>query len=169
MGNSIEHTLWEAVQRNTSWIKKRCAQAEFHPQKREELFQDIMLKLIQSNSHFAFQEIDSADAWVKRIASNTALTHQRDESRKLKADGLEDYEQTRGHEENKDNRVEINEIIKFMNDTFSPRDQEIMNLAIIREEYKMIGKIVGMKEGSIANKVSELKEVIEKHFYRGKK
>jgi len=75
MGSSIECILWEAMQRNTSWIKKRCAQAEFHPQKREELFQDIMLKLVQSNSHFSSQEIDSPDAWVKRIASNTALTY----------------------------------------------------------------------------------------------
>jgi len=33
MGSLIEYILWEAIQRNTGWIKKRCAQAELHPQK----------------------------------------------------------------------------------------------------------------------------------------
>lgn len=167
MESSINRVLWEAIQRNTSWITRRCAQSEFHPQKREELFQDVMLKLVASNDHFLKKEDVNADAWVKTITSNTAVSYQGKQKNTIKAEIIEDYDSIEGHQDRKQNIVDMKAIIKFIRAEFNQIDQEIMDLVLMKEEYENIAEIVGMTKGSVANKVSKLKMRIREHFFRG--
>lgn len=164
MTASLDPTLWEAIKKNTPWIRLRCSQAEFDKDKLDELVQDVMVRLIQSNTNFMATDIKSPDAWVKRITTNTAKSYQRDQSKKIKATNAGADPNYFSGPDNSEHSFNMGQVLEYVRENFSDIDQEIMQLVLMREEHKSIAEIVGLSPSNVANKASELKAKIKNHF-----
>ncbi|MBI2521204.1 MAG: sigma-70 family RNA polymerase sigma factor [Bdellovibrio sp.] len=167
MGNSIDPQLLEAIQRNKNFIRRLCSLSEFVRERSKELLQEVMLNLVQSNASFRGKKIESTDAWVKRVAMNTAATWRRDEANEIKTEDIELHTNTISTPCQGENYTEMCLMIRYMLREFSARECLIMKMHIIGETHQEIGEVVGMTPASVANMVVELKKRINEYGNRG--
>tara|TARA_R110002072_G_scaffold534_8_gene4305 strand:- start:56836 stop:57345 length:510 start_codon:yes stop_codon:yes gene_type:complete len=166
MASELDPRLLEAIEKNSSWIEKRCRFSEFIPSRCEELVQDTMYELIKSNESFVKNDVISPKAWVKRVVSNTLLTYSRNEAFKIKEESFEHLEKAQ-YDSKLDTPIEVQEAFSFLKKNSSARDQEIMHLHFMGEPHKEIATIVGMKSTSVTNTISKLNSKISEHLNRG--
>ncbi len=166
MGSSAEQRLLDAIERNKVWIEKKCKFSENDPVKRQDLYQDIMVQLHLSKDSFAQKDIDSSDAWVKRVASNATAKYIRNELKhKYRPLGkISDPIDTHAREQA---RIELKDIIDYVNYEFSSRDREIFHSMMMKDKHSEIAIIVGMTPESVTNRISFLRDRLKKHFNRG--
>ncbi|RZF21159.1 sigma-70 family RNA polymerase sigma factor [Halobacteriovorax vibrionivorans] len=163
----VHEDLTKAMIENSRWISYRCYNSEYDPEKRRDLHQSIMLKVLATNDRFWNNEIRSPNGWVKTVVSRAISTYRREEASIPDFDEFnEDTHLIKNKHVDNEDKYLIKSVQKFMFDNFSTRDQEIMNLVLLREEYEKIGDIVGMKSTSIANTVSKLRKEVQK-FLKG--
>jgi RNA polymerase sigma factor (sigma-70 family) len=164
MGSSIDTVIWEALQRQMGWIKQRCEKKEFNLQKCEELYQEVLVKVV---SESAKMEVKNPDAWIKAVAYNQIADYQKSEaSKSIPEDYRKQNERKRGIDITS-TQGEVDVILDYMKENFSKRDQIIMDLCFSGEAHKEISEIVGMQVKSLTNTISKLKKQLNEFINRG--
>jgi RNA polymerase sigma factor (sigma-70 family) len=167
--DQLNNNLLEALNRCRTWIHHRSRLAEFNESLAEELEQQLILEVIESNKSFIKLKIDSPDAWVKKIVTNVIATYVRNQvvHGKLNQKYADQQYMSTNEQVRPEDQTEVQIVLKFMRDHFSLRDQEIMHLYISKEDHKSIAEIIGMTPGSVANTISKLKQEIDDFLNRG--
>ena len=165
MANELDPRLIEAIDRNSKWILKRCRFSEFIQARCEELYQDTMIELIKSNERFKKNKVNSPDAWVKRVVSNTVSTYTQKEAKRVKEEIVDNFENVHCNE-NLSVPLETQDAFSYIKKNFSLRDQEIMHLHYMGEPHKEIAEIEGIKQASVTNTVSKLNGQISNYLNR---
>lgn len=71
----LHQELDKAIKRNLNWIKRKCRLREGNPEIRKELLNEVYYNLILSSKNFSQKDEVNADAWVKKVTTNTTADH----------------------------------------------------------------------------------------------
>ena len=168
MAQAKEQDLWDAIERNKSFILRQCHASEFDKQKIEDLYGEVICRIAESLKSFLKHESVNSDAWVKTVTANALSAYRYKQANKPEITNYENIdEQVQSAPAGQENRVLMRMISHYIKTTFSIRDQQIMELYFTRESHKNIAAIVQMEEKSVTNKISILKKQINEYINRG--
>ncbi len=167
MQEVLDDRLWQAIEKNMGWIKKRCSFDERHPQKCEDLVQEIMFHLVDSNSSFLKQKEIVPEAWVKRITINRIKAHQGKEINRAKLATFDEYYEENHPESRQAGANEAKQIVHALEGYLKAEEQEIFKLMILGESVKDIADIVGMTPGSVSNAKARITKKAQEYINRG--
>lgn len=167
----IHPELGSAIERNANWLKRRAKVAEANFHHNQDLMQDIVFNLHTSNKSFCKNTIDSADAWVKRVASNVCVSHIQQRIMDKKSSQFEAIERTGDLRTTVSCKAEyytdLMVALSYVNTTFRTVDREIMLLYLMKEDQQSISEIVGMKVESVRNRIGILKAQLNDYLNFG--
>jgi RNA polymerase sigma factor (sigma-70 family) len=164
---NINQSLLEAISRNEKWILTKCKFCELKPEKADELFQEIVLNLYTSNANFCKKEIESPDAWVKKIATNVTSTHINRAMMDKNSVSIEIHPITETVNCNAESKHDLGVAINYIKSEFKERDREMMFLYFLKESQSSIAEIIGMEVKSVTNRISILKKQLNDYLNRG--
>jgi RNA polymerase sigma factor (sigma-70 family) len=150
------------IQQNKKLIFKVCNAYCHDPEDREDLVQEVIIRLWQS-----FHKYDNQfklSTWMYRIAINTAISHYRASNKKQRVtisihDSLIDIAD--------ENNAELDENIEllyhFINQ-FNDLNKALMILYLDNNSHKDIAEILGISETNVATKINRLKLQLKQQF-----
>ncbi len=161
--------LDKAIRRNLKWIKRKCRLREENPEIRKELLNEVYYNLILSNKNFSQKDEVNADAWVKKVTTNTTADHVHKEVKynsplSEERNEIEMALENASGDSSTSVPLEIQEIFVYVNEIFSPKDREIISLHIMHESNAVIAEIMGLDERTIINKISLLKNELKEYL-----
>lgn len=131
----------------------------------EDLYQEMLIQLWQSFPRF--QQQSKLSTYIYRVVLNTALTHQRKQSRQLKAIPLEEQAfrvtdnsgglLTAAHEKEK----QINLLYQCINE-LKKEDRAIILLHLEGSSYEDMAEITGLSTSNIGVRLLRLKKRLQK-------
>ena len=135
------------------------------PQRQEECFDDVLLKIWQNISDFD-ESKNSFKNWAAAIARYRAIDYLRQYQRELTTVDIEDTVIAR-----EDHRIaamieqEISEEVEKMLDTLKPVDRELfMRLYVEEQSVEQVSRETGMKKEVIYNRLSRSKRKLRRQF-----
>ena len=138
---------------------------------REELCQDVFLKVHEKLGEFNFQS--KLSTWIATIAYRHAINHLR--KKKIEVSDIPEEESFTAHfvaldnPEEQVNDEETNKIVLTLIDQLPPQYKAVLTLYHLEEKnYQEIGEITGMPEGTVKNYLFRarqlLKEKVKKYL-----
>lgn len=146
--------LTAAIEENLKWIKKKCLISEWNGIKREELINDVLVNLYESNKYFIKQTDVTPIAWVKRITTNVTSKYVQDEMRENQFFDKETLNLDRQSQTSSQEIHDLRIVSEFIKKNFSIKDQEIMNLHLMQESHADIAEVMGLETATITNRIS---------------
>jgi RNA polymerase sigma factor (sigma-70 family) len=159
--------MLDAIKDNDGWIRYRCRLAEYNPSKCDELYQEALICLMMVRDDFDEESIINPIKWIKTVTGHTCSKHIRSEVRKNKSRGLDVARSDSQNLIKSEQKLELQAAINYMNKHFSDRDREMFSLYMLKETHKDIALILGMKAGSVANRILVLKEELNQFLNEG--
>lgn len=120
--------LTAAIEENFKWIRKKCLISEWDRVKREELINEVLYNLYDSNKYFIKQTDVTPIAWVKRITTNVTSKYVQDEMRENQFFDKESLDLDSQSQTSSQEVHDLRIVSEFIKKNFSIKDQEIMNL-----------------------------------------
>lgn len=164
---SLHPELEAAMNRNLRWIMIKCRVREENRFLREELYNDVLMNICDSNKNFIKHKEINPDAWVKKIATNVTGDYVRKEKNRNSIISKKKHEDTRSYKSNNEAKHDLQIIRDIIENEFCPRDKQIITLHMMHEPHASIAEIVGMETASVTNRISILKKQIMDHFNKG--
>lgn len=164
---SLHPDLEAAMNRNLKWIMIKCRHREENQFLREELYNDVLMNICESNKNFINHKDINADAWIKKIATNVTGSYVQKEINRNSILSKEKHVDRRSYKANNEAKHDLQIIHNIIAKEFSPRDQQIITLHMMHEPHASIAEIVGMETTSVTNRISILKKQIMDHFNKG--
>lgn len=121
---------------------------------REDLFQEIIYRVLKSYRHF--REQSTFSTWLYRVALNTAITY-----RKKKRPELYDAKPVLGEKDFNTEDKDLEEDIKLLYESISKLkkiDRAIILLYLDEYSYREIAEITGLTEKNISVKIHRIKK-----------
>ena len=156
--------LTAAIEENFKWIRKKCLISEWDRVKREELINEVLYNLYESNKYFIKQTDVTPIAWVKRVTTNVTSKYVQDEKRENQFFDKEALDLDRQSQTSSQEVHDLRIVSEFMKKNFSIKDQEIMNLHLMQESHADIAQIMGLETATITNRISILKKELNEKF-----
>jgi RNA polymerase sigma factor (sigma-70 family) len=171
MKTSSENDIYPLIQENNSWLKAYCAKKELNKDKQEDLYQAMLVKIIQEKEKIFDSKTKSSHAYLKTIAINVATDYQKSEIRfksSLNENYYEDLNNKALTQRNHHQAYhDLRKINQYMRKNFREVDRQIMDLYFMQEGHKEIGIIVGISPSSVTNRISILKKELNEFIKRG--
>lgn len=164
---SLHPDLEAAMNRNQRWIMFKCRDREENKFLCEELFNEVLMNICESNKNFIEHKEINADAWVKKVTTNVTGSYVKKEINRKSILSEEDHEHEGSSIHNNHARHDLRVLREIIEKEFNPRDKEIITLHMMHEPHASIAEIVGMETASITNRISILKKQIMDHFNKG--
>lgn len=164
---SIAPELLAAIERNQKWIKQKCKLSEKDASKCEDLEGEVYLNLVESNKHFITHAQINADAWIKKITTNTTSSYITEQVRE-KSVMEENVNNIEGdHESKAEVNHDLQRALDYIKTQMNQRDREIMSLYFMKESQSSIAEIIGLEVATITNKISLLKKELNEYLNKG--
>ncbi|MCF8222582.1 MAG: sigma-70 family RNA polymerase sigma factor [Bacteroidales bacterium] len=159
----MEHKYTQVIEENKKIIYKVCNLYCKSEIDKEDLFQEIVLRLWKGFS--SFEGKSKISTWIYRVSINTAITVNRLNERRPKLSSLEKHGFTIMNEiQESDHNEEITLLLKCIN-KLNDLEKAIIHLYLDEVSYQEIGAIVGISTSNVATKISrikiKLKDIIE--------
>jgi RNA polymerase sigma-70 factor (ECF subfamily) len=159
----MEHKYTQVIEENKKIIYKVCNLYCKSEIDKEDLFQEIVLRLWKGFS--SFEGKSKISTWIYRVSINTAITVNRLNERRPKLSSLEKHEFTIMNEiPESDHNEEITFLFTCIN-KLNDLEKAIIHLYLDEISYQEIGAIVGISTSNVATKISrikiKLKDIIE--------
>jgi len=155
----LEQQFIHLVNENQGIIHKACRLFCKRPEDREDLYQEILLKLWKG--YPSFRGDSKATTWMYRVAINTALTFQRKKripfDHNVDAESLPIADDSGTHTLEEDIRL-LYKAIGHLNKV----DRAITWLYLENNSYEEIGSIIGITVSHVGVKLVRIKEKLEK-------
>lgn len=164
---SLHPELEAAMNRNLKWIMIKCRDREENKFFREELYNDVLMNICESNKSFSNHNEINPDAWVKRIATNVTGSYVQKEINRNSILSKKQHEDKRSYKTNNEAKHDLQILRNIIEKEFNHRDKQIITLHMMHEPHASIAEIVGMETASVTNRVSILKKQIMDHFNKG--
>ncbi len=164
---SIAPELLAAIERNQKWIKQKCKLSEKDASKCEDLEGEVYLNLVESNKYFITHAQINADAWIKKITTNTTSSYITEQVRE-KSVITENIDNIEGdHESKAEANHDLQRALDYIKTQMNQRDREIMSLYFMKESQSSIAEIIGLEVATITNKISLLKKELNEYLNKG--
>jgi RNA polymerase sigma factor (sigma-70 family) len=164
---SLHPELEAAMNRNLNWIMFKCRDREENKFLREELYNEVLVNICESNKHFIQHSDVNSDAWIKKIATNVTASYVQSEINRKSILSEDDHEHEGSSTQNNQAKHDLKILREIIENEFKPRDQQIITLHMMHEPHNNIAEIVGMETASVTNRISTLKKQILDHLNRG--
>jgi DNA-directed RNA polymerase specialized sigma24 family protein len=164
---NINPDLLEAISRNEEWIQKKCKVSEMNLEKCKELLQEVILNLYTSNKSYIKNNIESPDAWVKKITTNVTATYISKAMVDKNTVSIEYNPVSIPFKSNTQHTHDLDVLIHYIKTELKLRDREMMLLYILKEPQSSIAEIVGMEVKSVTNRISILKKQLSDYLNKG--
>ena len=168
--NSRQDDLYNETAAAYGPALERLVQAyEAHPDRRQDLLQDIHLALWQS--FHSFEGKCAVRTWMYRVAHNTAATHVMKERRRNSAELLtladvEAMPHPSHGEGTEDRRLALQRLFDLIR-AMKPLEKQLMLLYLEGLGAESIGDIVGLSVGHVRVQIHRIKNVLAKRFHAG--
>jgi RNA polymerase sigma-70 factor (ECF subfamily) len=155
MSKNIEELIFE----NQKAIKSICYVYCSRNEDREDLFQEIVYKILKS--YKSFKHRSKFSTWLYRVALNTAITYNKKNS-KLRMQSI-DSVPVLNHFEDESLEAEIKILYKSI-EKLNPVDTAIILLYLEEKSYDEISEIVGLSSKNISVKIVRIKRKLGKIY-----
>ncbi len=147
------------IRENAGLIHKVCSMYAFTPQDREDLFQEIVIRVWKALP--GFKSLSKVSTWLYRIALNAAITSiQKDRKREpLNADAVWIHQEI--IEQNPENQL-WDEVVVAMS-LLNPVEKAIIMLYLEDYSYEEMEEIIGIAQNTIRVKMTRIKEKLREH------
>ncbi|MFC2121653.1 RNA polymerase sigma factor [Bacteroidota bacterium] len=160
IGNSM---ISELLTEHQSLIKKICYNYCPIKEDREDLFQEIVFKVLKSYNNF--KNLSRFSTWLYSLASNTAITMYQKKVKENKyyfeylnnlSDGKDPYDES--------DIEKLNMAINCLNSN----DRRIVSLYVEEKSYKEISDITGLSKQNISVKIYRIKKALQQNMTNSK-
>lgn len=164
---NINPILEMAIERNKKWIERKCKISERNSSKCKDLISDVIFNIWTSDKNFSAKKNVNSDAWVKKITTNVTAKYinQQMIEKSIISENVDNIEAVRNS--NVEHIFDLQVAIKFIKDTMSERDREIMFLYLMQESQSEIAEIIGLEIVSITNIISARKKELNEYLNKG--
>jgi RNA polymerase sigma-70 factor (ECF subfamily) len=147
------------IRENEGLLHKVCSMYAFTPQDREDLFQEIVIRIWKSLP--GFKGLSKASTWMYRIALNAAIIRIKTDKRRepLNADAL--WINKEITEQNPENQL-WDEVVAAVN-LLNPVEKAIVMLYIEDYSYEEMEEILGIAQNTIRVKMTRIKEKLREN------
>jgi len=151
----MEQKFIQVIEEHRKIIYKVCSLYCKSEMDKEDLFQEIVLRLWKGFS--SFEGKSKISTWIYKVSLNTAITIKRLNERRPKLSSWEKYEFTLMKEApDSDLNEEITFLFTCIN-KLNDLEKAIMHLYLDEVSYKDIADIVGISTSNVATKISRIK------------
>lgn len=167
------HAFRMLIKRHERLVGHMIARLIDRTEDREELCQDVFLKVYEKLGEFTFQS--KLSTWIATIAYRHAINHLR--KRKIEIRELPDPEHEREHfismenvEENMADQ-QLDEMVMKLIETLPPQYRAILTLYHVQEmSYPEIVEVTGLPEGTVKNYLFRARQLLKEKVkqYLGK-
>jgi RNA polymerase sigma factor (sigma-70 family) len=156
----MEEAFLEMLNDNRSLIFKVCNMYCKDPERRRDLFQEIVLQLWKS--YPGFRKASANSTWIYRVALNTAISNFRKESRRpagislsLQEFEIPDLGEAVAEQEQ---TLALQEVINQLNDI----EKAIIMLYLDEKSYEEISEIIGISTSNVGVRLNRIKSKLSK-------
>jgi RNA polymerase sigma factor (sigma-70 family) len=156
MRSSIDHEWFlSALDSHQRLIHKVCWAYANSPDEREDLFQEIAVRLLSAARNY--DPTRKLSTWIYRVALNVAIDFHRKRSRRsrerLGLDG--ELETASGHDQAVAEQLrELRELLEHQ----SEADRALLLLHLDGNSHSEIGEVLGISESNVGTRLSRLKQ-----------
>jgi len=147
------------IRENAGLIHKVCSLYAFTPQDREDLFQEIVIRIWKALP--GFKGLSKVSTWMYRIALNTAIITIKTDRRRESLNGDAKWISQEITEQNPENEL-WDEVVAALT-LLNPVEKAIIMLYIEDYSYEEMEEIMGITQNTIRVKMTRIKDKLREH------
>ncbi len=153
----------QLIEDNKALIFKICNAYCRLPADREDLAQEIMLKLWKGRGRF--QPNHKFSTWLYRVALNVAISYYRKTKKTTPSILLSDaHTDLLAHSSRPPDEEDKQHLLRQEIEALKELDKALIILYLEEKSYKEIAEIIGISETNVATKLSRIKEKIKQNI-----